>query len=85
MAEELMHIVDDSATSAEHQAACTERLAAQNREVSAPNKGTPKGSPTAFMPLYKGYTQAEWDEWHRSRSSRFSQAEWDAWSRSCRY
>ena len=38
-------------------------------------------------PTYQGYTQAQWDEWNRSRqqSRRYTQAEWDAWNRSRRY
>ncbi|OLP88936.1 RNA-binding post-transcriptional regulator csx1 [Symbiodinium microadriaticum] len=36
----------------------------------------------AAAPTYQGYTQAQWDEWNRSRQGRrYTQAEWDAWLR----
>ena len=40
----------------------TERLAEQNRQIAARNKGMPKGSPAAAAaaPLYRGYTQAQY-------------------------
>ena len=87
MREELEHILDDSLVSAEAQAAQTERLAEQNRQVTARNRNTPKASIPAAAPTYQGYTQAQWDEWNRSRqqSRRYTQAEWDAWNRSRRY
>ncbi|CAE7834042.1 unnamed protein product, partial [Symbiodinium necroappetens] len=83
MREEIKHILDDSPVSAELQAAHTERLAEQNRQVTARNCATPKASIPAAAPTYRGYTQEQWDEWNRNR--RYTQAEWDAWHRSRRY
>eukprot|EP00439_Symbiodinium_sp_Y106_P021628 s261_g2.t1 len=65
--EEIGHIVNDSLRSAELQAKATARLAEQNRQVAA--RHIPKGKPAATPPMYRGYTQAQWDEWHRSLSS----------------
>ena len=84
--EELKHILNDSLVSAETQAAHTERLAEQNRQLTARHRNTPKASIPAAAPTYQGYTQAQWDEWNRSRQGRrYTQAEWDAWNRSRRY
>ena len=86
--EELKHILNDSLVSAEAQAAHTERLAEQNRQLTASHRNTPKASIPAAAPTYQGYTQAQWDEWNRSRQGqgrRYTQAEWDAWNRSRRY
>ena len=84
--EELKHILNDSLVSAETQAAHTERLAEQNRQVSAKYRSAPKASIPAAAPTYQGYTQAQWDEWNRSRQGRrYTQAEWDAWNRTRRY
>ena len=84
--EELKHILNDSLVSAETQAAHTERLAEQNRQISAKHRSTPKASIPAAAPTYQGYTQAQWDEWNRSRQGRrYTQAEWDAWNRTRRY
>ena len=84
--EELKHILNDSLVSAETQAAHTERLAEQNRQVSTKHRSTPKASIPAAAPTYQGYTQAQWDEWNRSRQGRrYTQAEWDAWNRTRRY
>eukprot|EP00439_Symbiodinium_sp_Y106_P050456 s5403_g6.t1 len=48
---------------------------------STPSTPRPKAEP-----LYRGYTQAEWDEYNRSRRrGQYSQAEWDAWNCSRRY
>ena len=58
----------------ELQAAHTERLAEQNRQVTARNRATPKASIPAAAPTYRGYTQEQWDEWNRNR--RYTQAEW---------
>ena len=70
LAEEAGHLVNDSLRNAEVQSAATERLAEQNHQVAARSKGTPKGSPAAAAaPLYRGYTQAQWDEWNRSWSA----------------
>ena len=87
IAAELAQILIDSMASAERQLASTERLAEQNRQVAARHNPVPKGAarPKA-EPLYRGYTQAEWDEYNRSRRrGQYSQAEWDAWNRSRRY
>ena len=84
--EEIGHIVNDSLRSAELQAKATARLAEQNRQVAA--RHIPKGKPAATPPMYRGYTQAQWDEWHRSLSSyrgQYSQAGWDEWNHSRRY
>eukprot|EP00439_Symbiodinium_sp_Y106_P057262 s2270_g8.t1 len=87
IAAELAQILIDSMASAERQLASTERLVEQNRQVAARHNPVPKGAarPKA-EPLYRGYTQAEWDEYNRSRRrGQYSQAEWDAWNRSRRY
>ena len=87
IAAELAQILVDSMASAERQLASTERLAEQNRQVAARHNPVPKGAarPKA-EPLYRGYTQAQWDEYNRSRRrGQYSQAEWDAWNRSRRY
>ncbi|CAE7788051.1 unnamed protein product [Symbiodinium necroappetens] len=34
------------------------------------------------LPQLEGYTQAQWDEWYRSRGKRYSKTDGDAWSRS---
>ncbi|CAE7343155.1 DNAJB6, partial [Symbiodinium necroappetens] len=61
LVEEIGHIVNDSLRSAALQSAATERLAEQNRQIAARNKGMPKGSPAAAAaPLYRGYTQAQY-------------------------
>ena len=87
--EEIKHIIDDSIRSAELLSATTERLAEQSRQVTARNKGTPKGSPAAAASMHRGYTQAPWDEWDSrsrgNRGGRYSQAEWDEWNRPRRY
>ena len=84
--EELKHILNDSLVSAEMQAAHTERLAEQNRQITARHRNAPKASIPAAAPTYQGYTQAQWDEWNHSHQGRpYTQAEWDAWNRSRRY
>ena len=92
LAVELSQILVDSVPSAERQSAATDRLAEQNRQVAARHTPTPKNQPRPKAePLYRGYSQAEWDAYYRSRrgssssGSRYSQAEWDAWKRSRRY
>ena len=62
MREEVKHILNDSLVSAELQAAHTERLAEQNRQVTARNRSTPKASIPAAAPTYRGYTQAQRDK-----------------------
>ena len=87
--EEIKHIIDDSIRGAEVQAATSERLAEQNRQVTAHNQGTPNGSPAAAAPMYSGYIEARWEERNNrsrgNRGGRYSQAEWDEWNRSRRY
>ena len=88
IADELRQILIDSMPSAQLQTSATERLAEQNRQVAARhNSCFPKGAPRPKAePKYRGYTQAEWDEYNRSRRrGQYSQAEWDAWNRSRRY
>ncbi|CAE7643423.1 unnamed protein product [Symbiodinium sp. CCMP2592] len=34
--------------------------------------------------MYRGYTQAQWDEYYRQRRGGYTQAEWDAWNRTHR-
>ena len=92
LAVELSQILVDSVPSAERQSAATDRLAEQNRQVAARHTPTPKNQPRPKAePLYRGYSQAEWDAYYRSRrgssssGGRYSQAEWDAWNRSRRY
>eukprot|EP00439_Symbiodinium_sp_Y106_P065646 s125_g10.t1 len=92
LAVELSQILVDSVPSSERQSAATDRLAEQNRQVAARHTPTPKNQPRPKAePLYRGYSQAEWDAYYRSRrdssssGGRYSQAEWDAWNRSRRY
>ena len=87
IADELRQILIDSMPSAQLQTSATERLAEQNRQVAARHNPVPKGAPRPKAePKYRGYTQAEWDEYNRSRRrGQYSQAEWDAWNRSRRY
>ena len=87
IADELRQILIDSMPSAQLQTSATERLAEQNRQVAARHNPVPKGAPRPKAePTYRGYTQAEWDEYNRSRRrGQYSQAEWDAWNRSRRY
>eukprot|EP00439_Symbiodinium_sp_Y106_P062481 s2166_g9.t1 len=84
IADELRQILIDSMPSAQLQNSATERLAEQNRQVAARHNPVPKGAPRPKAePKYRGYTQAEWDEYNRSRRrGQYSQAEWDAWNRS---
>ena len=68
VADELSQILVDSVPSAQRQSTTTERLAEQNRQVAARHTPIPKGTPRPKAePLYRGYTQAEWDEYNRSR------------------
>ncbi|CAE7496993.1 kptA [Symbiodinium sp. CCMP2592] len=76
---ELAQIINDSQYSAEGQTQETERLAEQNRQIAARNRYS---QTRQTDPLYRGYTQAQWDEYYRQRRGQFSQAEWDAWNRS---
>ena len=84
---EFTHVLADSVLSAERLFAATERLAEQNRQVASRHRPVPKGAGRSQAePLYRGYTQAQWDEYYRSRNrGQYSQAEWDAWNRSRRY
>ena len=52
--EEIKHILNDSLVSAETQAAHTERLAEQNRQLTASHRNTPKASIPAAAPTYQG-------------------------------
>ena len=87
IAEELSQILADSMPSAQRQTSATDRLAEQNRQVAARHTPIPKGTPRPKAELlYRGYSQAEWDEYNCSRRrGQYSQAEWDAWNRSRRY
>ncbi|CAE6960615.1 unnamed protein product [Symbiodinium sp. CCMP2592] len=82
IAAELAQIIYDSRRSAEGQTRETERLAEQNRQAAARNRPSQTGRGRAAEPVYRGYTQAQWDEYYRQqRRGQYTQAEWDAWNR----
>ncbi|CAE7654113.1 kptA [Symbiodinium sp. CCMP2592] len=84
---ELTQIIADSLRSAQDQNRRTERLAEQNRQAAARNRPSQKGRGRAAdpEPMYRGYTQAQWDEYYRQqRRGGYTQAEWDAWDRTHR-
>ncbi|CAE7314988.1 unnamed protein product [Symbiodinium sp. CCMP2592] len=83
---EIGQILTDSLRSAQIQTDQTERLAERNRQAAVQNRPSQKGRgrTTAPEPMYRGYTQAQWDEYYRQRRGGYTQAEWDAWNRTHR-
>ncbi|CAE7657286.1 unnamed protein product [Symbiodinium sp. CCMP2592] len=83
---EIGQILTDSLRSAQNQTDQTERLAERNRQAAVQNRPSQKGRgrTTAPEPMYRGYTQAQWDEYYRQRRGGYTQAEWDAWNRTHR-
>ncbi|CAE7783080.1 unnamed protein product [Symbiodinium sp. CCMP2592] len=83
---EIGQILTDSLRSAQDQTDQTERLAERNRQAAVQNRPSQKGRgrTTAPEPMYRGYTQAQWDEYYRQRRGGYTQAEWDAWNRTHR-
>ncbi|CAE7778417.1 unnamed protein product [Symbiodinium sp. CCMP2592] len=79
---EIGQIISDSLRSARDQTHQTERLAERNRQAAAQNRPSQKGRGRAAdpEPMYRGYTQAQWDESYRQRRGGYTQAEWDAWT-----
>ncbi|CAE7400470.1 NLRC3 [Symbiodinium sp. CCMP2592] len=82
---EIGQILADSLRSARDQTYQTERLADCNRQTAAQNRPSQKGRGRGRVadpePMYRGYTQAQWDEYYRQRRGGYTQAEWDAWNR----
>ncbi|CAE7715281.1 unnamed protein product [Symbiodinium sp. CCMP2592] len=83
---EIGQILTDSLRSAQIQTDQTERLAERNRQAAVQNRPSQKGRgrTAAPEPMYRGYTQAQWDEYYRQRRGGYTQAEWDAWNRTHR-